>query len=246
LYGTRGERLRARGEIVGTTGGRPVSRSLFELLVRTIILGRFARRGRIDGRRGLPSVSADVAFRTPTLQNLADEVAAESGAVRARHLSDTASLRVELAELSAPGGQLTRAEQRLAAMVERLKEVKATPVETGARFGEWRLTDELIGTRREREHLRRLKQALKRVEDERTALATLRSHQRHLEQTIIQAKAAAEAEARWAGAERRSQATVYLNGASRTHPRRHGLSAVTTELMPWPDASSGAQREDPS
>jgi hypothetical protein len=154
--------------------------------------------------------------------------------VRAEGLSSTAAQRVELAELTAPGGRIDRAEQRLATMIERLQETESTEAQSGRRFGEDHLPEELITTRRRRERDRRIKQARKRVEDERTALSELTSRARHLEASIEEELSQAEASTRIVGSLQQSQATSYLNGALRKHPDRPLLSALAPELMPSP------------
>ena len=208
---------------------------------------RYALRGRIDGRRGLPTVSTTHAQRTPTLHRLADEVLLEIDALRAEGQARTADQRVELAELTATGGRRTRAEQRLESMVERLKEIQATGAQTGRRFGEEHLPETLVMARRQREHARRIKQARKRVEDERTALSEMVSQQGKLEASIHEELAQADARTHLVGRIRRSQATSYLNGALRKHPDRPLLSELTPSLMPWaPSSSAIRQRQDQS
>jgi hypothetical protein len=192
-------------------------------------------RGRIDGRRGMPLVTSATALRTPSLHHLADEVLVESEAVRARGREDTAAERIELAELTAVGGRQGRVAQRLTTMMERLAELEAAGPGTGRRFGEDHLPDELIATRRQREYTRRVKQARKRVEDERTALSDLLARQQHLESSIEERTQQAESQAQTVGRVRRSYATAYLNGALRKHPDRPQLSLSTPQLMPSPD-----------
>jgi hypothetical protein len=195
----------------------------------------YARRGRIDGRRGMPLVTSATALRTPTLHRLADEVHDEIERVRARGQEATAAERIELAELTAAGGPQGRAAQRLATMTERLEEIEAAGPQTGRRFGEDHLPDELIATRRVREHARRVKQARKRVEDERTALSVLLAHQGQLEATIEEQTKLAESQARTAGHARRTHAFTYLNGALRKHPDRPLVSLNTRQLLPSVD-----------
>lgn len=187
------------------------------------------------------------AQRTPSLRRLADEVVVEIQRVHAEGLARTSPDRVELAQLTATGGRRTRAEQRLTTMIARLEEIESTDPLTGRRFGEEHLPEELVSTRRQREHARRLKQARKRVEDERTALSELVSRQGLLEASIDEALSHAEARARTVGGVHRSQATSYLNGALRKHPDRPLLSALTPQLMPWPTSSHATiEREDRS
>ncbi len=192
----------------------------------------YARRGRIDGRRGMPLVTSATALRTPTLHRLADEVLVETEQVRARGQEATAAERIELAELTAVGGRQGRVAQRLTTMMERLEEIEATGPQTGRRFGEDHLPDELIATRRQREHTRRVKQARKRVEDERTALSELLAEQGRLEASIEEQTELAESQARTAGHVRRTHAITYLNGAMRKHPDRPLLSLNTRQLLP--------------
>jgi len=206
---------------------------------------RYALRGRIDGRRGMPTVSGTGAQRTPSLHRLADEVAIDVQRVHAEGLARTSDERVELAELTVTGGRRTRAEQRLSTVVARLEEIESADPLTGRRFGEEHLPEELVSSRRRREHARRVKQARKRVEDERTALSELLSRQGFLEASIDDELSHAEARAQLAGGVHRSKATSYLNGALRKHPDRPLLSALTPQLMPWPPSSSGTiERED--
>jgi hypothetical protein len=195
----------------------------------------YAWRGRIDGRRGMPLVTSATALRTPTLHRLADEVRVATEQVRARGQQATAAERIELAELTAAGGPQGRVAQRLATMTERLEEIEAADPQTGRRFGEDHLPDALVATRRQREHTRRVKQARKRVEDERTALSELLAQQGHLEASIDEQTQLAESQARTAGHARRTHAITYLNGALRRHPDRPLVSLNTRQLLPSVD-----------
>lgn len=219
--------------------------------MRWLALIRYAVRGRLDGCQGLPLVTDGTAYRSPTLQRLADEVIVEFESAKSMAQKLTAPERIELAELTATGGRQDRAAQRLATMIERLEEIEATGPQSGRRFGENHLPDEIIASRRRREHERRVKRARKRVEDERTGLSVLLSAQRRLETSIEEQLEQADSQARGVGREQRTQATTYLNGALRKHPEQALLSERTPQLVPWGPSSTGShdntdRREDHS
>jgi hypothetical protein len=196
------------------------------------LLGYFLR-GLRDGRRGLPVVSPDSAHTTPTLRKLAGDVYVARERVLAEGLGDTAEADIELARLDGPGAQLTRALQRLTTMEERLDEVLAAPLPTGRRFGEEHLPEELVRSRRQREHTRKVKQARKRVEDERTTVAHLRTRASELEATTRASREMTESIRRVVGHRSRLEATSYLSGALANHKDRPLLSGHLDELMPW-------------
>jgi len=199
---------------------------------RWLVHLRYTIRGNIDGRRGLPLVSAEGAQRTPTLHRLAEQVAVEVETIQAETTAATSDARVALAQLRAEGGVRDRAQQRLASMVERLDEVVAAGVESGRRFGEETLPDELVTARREREYARRVRRARKRVEDERTVLSGLVVEERRLAASIAEEEASAAARARLVGRSRRAHSTSYLNGVLGRHPDRSLLTAFVPELAP--------------
>jgi hypothetical protein len=209
-------------------------------LRRWLVHLRYTIRGNIDGRRGLPLVSADGAQRTPTLHRLAEQVAVEVETIQAQATAATSEARVAVAQLEAPGGVLARAQQRLQSMQERLDEVIAAGVETGRRFGEETLPEELVAARREREHDRRVRRARKRVEDERTVLSGLLAEQQRLVAGIEQEVANAAARTRLVGRSRRAHSTSYLNGALGKHPDRPLLTTFLPELAPVALASATA------
>jgi hypothetical protein len=199
---------------------------------RWLVHLRYTIRGNIDGRRGLPLVSAEGAQRTPTLHRLAEQVAVEVETIQAEATAATSDARVAVAQLQAEGGVRDRAEQRLASMVERLDEVIAAGAETGRRFGEDALPEELVAARREREYDRRVRKARKRVEDERTVLSGLVVEERRLLASIAEGEASAAARTRLVGRSRRAHSTSYLNGALGKHPDRPLLTAFLPELAP--------------
>ena len=192
----------------------------------------YASRGRRDGRRSLPLMSSDTAHPTPVLDRLRDQMAHEVAHLRAAEAESTAATRVSLARLVAPAGERAREEQRLEELQARLHEVTNTGPATGRRLGEDDLPEALIQLRRQREHLRRLRAARKRVEVQKTVLSTLSAKEHALRAGLDEARRSTAARVRLAGAERRSEAFTYLNGALGTHPQRRLLSEVALELTP--------------
>jgi hypothetical protein len=210
----------------------------WDSFVRWLAHTKYAVRGYLDGLRGIPLIADGTAHASPTLRRLADEVTAEREATQALGRKWTTPERMELAQLIAAGGRQDRAAQRLATMTERLEEIEATGPQSGRRFGENQLPNEIVASRRQREHERRVKQARKRLEDGRTELSELMSAQRRLETSIEEQLKQSDSQARVVGRAQQSRATTYLNGALRTHPERPLLCAETPQLMPWAPASA--------
>jgi hypothetical protein len=211
---------------------------------RWLVHLRYTIRGNIDGRRGLPLVSSEGAQRTPTLHRLAEQVAVEVETIQAQATAATSEARVAVAQLNAPGGGLARAHQRLESMQRRLDEVIAAGVQTGRRFGEESLPEELVRARREREYARRVRKARKRVEDERTILSGLHQEEKRLLAGIEEEVANAAARTRLVGRSRRAHSTSYLNGALGKHPDRPLLTTFLPDLTPMAVAPAGPREEE--
>jgi hypothetical protein len=177
-------------------------------------------------------VSSDTAHPSPVLDRLRDQMSREVAHLRAAEAESTAATRVSLARLVAPAGEHAREEQRLEELQARLKEVTEAGPATGRRLGEDDLPEELVQLRREREHNRRLRAARKRVEFQKTVLSTLSAREHALRAGLVEARRSTDARVRLAGAERRSEAVTYLDGALGTHPQRRLLSEAALELTP--------------
>lgn len=201
-------------------------------VVRWLVHLMYTARGRRDGRRGLPDVSGDGTQPTPALRHLADEIAWEADLVVARAVSDAAATRVALAKLTAAGGGLDRENQRLQLLIERRDAVVAEGPQAGRRLGEEELPESFVLRRRQREHQKLVRKAAKKVEDQRTALSKLAAHEEVLRAQLAENAREVEAQLRLVGADRRAEASCYLNGAVRTHRHRARLMTLLPVLMP--------------
>lgn len=202
------------------------------LLIRWLVHRVYAARGRRDGRRGLPAVSSDGATPTPTLYHLADEMGWEADLLVAQAVSDATATRVALAKLTVAGGQIDRERDRLQLLIERRAAVLSDELTGERRLGEEDLPDCVVVLRRQRERHKRLRRAEKRLEDQRTALAQLVAHEEALRTQLSESARHLEAQIRLVGAERRAEASSYLNGALRTHRQRTLLMPVLPDLLP--------------
>jgi len=156
----------------------------------------------------------------------------EVAQLRATEIEETIATRVSLARIIAPEGERAREELRLEELVEREEEVRANGPATNRRLGEDHLPETLVSLRRQREHDRRLRAARRRVELQRTVLSALAAREHALRAGLVEARRITDARVRLAGAERRSEAVTYLDGALGTHPQRRLLSEVALELTP--------------
>jgi hypothetical protein len=204
----------------------------------------FAARGRRDGRRALPLVSIAGGQPSPALYRLRDEMIREAATLRAEEVEQTIAARVSLARLVGPAGERAREESRLQHLQARLDHIKADGPRTDLRLGEEALPLGLVQLRREREHERRLHVARKRVEDQRTAISALATKEHALRASLAEARRSTEAQLRLVGAERKTQAASYFNGALRTHPERPLLSALVPELAPRLPRRTGSNMEE--
>jgi hypothetical protein len=192
----------------------------------------YAMRGRKDGRRGLPLVTDDVARKTPLLVRLGDEISCEASVIDAMAVRETAPLRVGLAKLTAPGGEIDRERDRLDRLLSRREALMTAGPETGRRLGEDALSDDLVERRRRREHERSTRRLDERIEAQRTVLSNLAARERGLEVQLAEASREVDARLRHVGANRRAEAATYLTGALRTHRHRPLLLAAIPELTP--------------
>lgn len=210
-------------------GSRPTRE---RLLSRWIRHRRYASLGRRDGRRALPLVSADTAHPTPVLDRLRDQTSREVAQLRVLEVEQTAATRLSLSCIVSPAGERAREELRLEEFLTRLEEVRASGPATHRRLGEDDLPEALIRLRRQREHDRRLRAARKRVETQKTVISALDAREHLLRTSLAEAQRSTGARVQLAGAERRSEAVTYLDGALATHPQRRVLSEVALGLIP--------------
>lgn len=201
-------------------------------VVRWLIRRLYGLRGRSDGRRALPLVTHDGGQRTPALRRLGDEIVWEANDVLAHAVSKGAPTRVALAKLTAAGGEIDRETDRLQLMLARRDAVLAEGPHTERRLGEDGIPDFLVALRRQREHERRLRKAEKKVEGQRTLLSKLAAQEQALRAQLLEITRDTDAQVRLVGVERRARASMYLNGAVRTHRQKPLLMASLAELTP--------------
>jgi len=189
-------------------------------------------RGWLDGRRGLPGANEAGIVPSPTLHRLARDTERAVDGIRADLVHTTAPLRLQLTRLADSGGQRDRAVERLREMERRLENVVEDGIQEGRRYGEHDLPAELVRSRRAAEFRREVRQARKRVEDERTRLSD-RDQQAHaLRQMIAGANQEAAAAARLEGGLEEHLAAAYLDGALRSLAHRPLLNASLPYLTP--------------
>jgi hypothetical protein len=226
--------------VVLDKGGRPRRSAL----VRWLSHRQYAMRGRRDGRRGLPMVLPDAHEPSPTLLRLNDAITREVDALYAEEAQATVATRVSLARLLAPEGDRAREEERLEELLARVDRFRAVGPATDRRFGEEELPDQTVRLRREREHDLRLRSALKRVEDQRTLLASLMTEEEALFAHLREARRVTDSQVHLVGAERQAEAASYLDGALATHPQRRLLSMLTADLTPTIPSHPTTPHED--
>lgn len=164
-----------------------------------------------DGRRGLPVPEQGRFTRLQQLQHQLDQ------ACEQYRLDFSSATEHDLLMLAALGPEIERAAARYSEAEEALARFRALPRDTSPRFGEERMPNELVVTRRERERLREFDRLEELRRRHRNYLYQLRTEQAFRESRVQQSFAAASAKVRVAHGRHSTWLRAYIRGAERTH-----------------------------
>ena len=212
---------------------------------RTSVL-RDSWAGWVDGRVGLPVVTADGAHLTlvPTGHMLSAWALSVQGIDdRYRALvAETAEDRVEYATAE-PRRKALR--YRLLEVAEELSRLEATDPATDRRLGEDHLPESHVVRRRATELERRRRRLRREISEARDELVVLETRQLHVEARIQVALSAALGDAKVIGAQADRRVANYLKGACRTHPDPQAVATASADLRrPEPAWLSLASAQD--
>jgi hypothetical protein len=187
--------------------------------------------GWVDGRRGLPVVTANT--RGPVLIPTGHMLAA--WALSGQRMDDryralvsqTADDRVEYASAEPRRNALT---VRIEEYSDRLVQLVEAGPTRERRLGEQNLPDSHVTRRRAGELERRKRHLRKEITEARNELVALETRQLHVEARIQVALSAALGDANVIGAQADRRVASYLKGACRTHPDPQTVAAASADL----------------
>lgn len=171
--------------------------------------------GWLDGRRGIPDVSAPAPYRSPKLERLRAE---QSEALRQLEEAAEASTMEQRKEIIEMRHQARDLASQLTTLEARLARHLAEGPDTTGRLGEEDLTAEFIELRRRREFESRTVRFESRISSMRSQQTLFESRADVLNRTIASAYESLRVQQERQLAHYQRRQGAYLAGVSRTHP----------------------------